>query len=412
MKKFWIIFKYEFSRQVKNKVFIVITSLFIVAALVGGFIVSKGINDVIDGNLPSIDDVLSEEDNEKLYIYALPEYVEYISQIEASGMYELIFVETEEELEPTVIENESLGLIVKDYENITKIVSGTSLMSNFGQIDSILNAIYQNKLLTDVGLTPEQILNYQTAHVKVETVNVGIDGLVGYAYVYGYTMLLYMTVLIFGGIISSSVITEKTSKAMELLITSAKASSLVAGKVFAIGFSCILQMIAVISAFILSTTIFVGFDTVSNLLSMVGGIPVDLLLLALVLFIFGFFSILFLFAGFSSFATKPEDANTVIAPLMIIIIIVFMINISSMGSNLLDTTLFKGLSYVPILSPFLLFSRYALYGLSTIELLFGLFANIAGGALLILFAAKIYRAGTLHYGNSISFKKIFKSFKN
>lgn len=412
MKKFWTIFKYEFSRQVKNKVFISITAVFIFAAFVGGFFISSAINDFQNGDTPSIDDVIQEMDSEKVYVYALPEYVEYISNLEATGLYELTFVDKEEDLEATVIENEAMGLIVKDYQNITKIVSGTSMMSNLGQIDAILNSFLQAKILGDEGLTPEQIQAYQQTTINVETINVGVDGMMGYAYVYGYTMILYMTVLIFGGIVSSSVITEKTSKAMELLITSAKASSLVAGKVFAIGLSCILQVVLVAISLFTSIKVFTHGETLNQLLSMFGGIPIDVILLALILFLFGFFSILFLFAGFSSFATKPEDANTVIAPLMIIIIIVFMVNISSMGSNLLDTTAFKVLSYVPILSPFLLFSRYALYGLSTLELVFGIIANVGGGALLILFAAKIYRAGTLHYGNSLKLSKIFKSLKN
>lgn len=412
MKKFWIIFKYEFSRQVKNKVFIAITAVFMVAALIGGFFISRAINDFSETGAPDISDVIQDMDSEKVYIFTLPEYKDYIAQLEASGLYDVEYVEKEEDLEKTVIENEAIGLIVKDYQNITKIVSGTSMMSNLGQIDAVLNAFYQAKLLSDEGLSQEQIMKYQQSAISIETMNVGVDGMMGYAYVYGYTMILYMTVLIFGGIVSSSVITEKTSKAMELLITSAKASSLVAGKVFAIGLSCILQVVLVVVSLFTSLKIFTDGETLKQLLSMVGGIPTDLLLLAAVLFLFGFFSILFLFAGFSSFATKPEDANTVIAPLMIIIIIVFMVNISSMGSNLLDTSLFKVLSYVPILSPFLLFSRYALYGLSTLELVLGIIANIGGAALLILFAAKIYRAGTLHYGNSLKISKIFKSFKN
>lgn len=412
MKKFWIVFKYEFSRQVKNKVFISITALFMVAALVGGFFISKALNDIEKDGVPGVSEIIEEFDSEDVYVYAEDEYVEYISALETTGLYNIHFVEQEADLEQTVIEHEAMGLIVKDYQNITKIVSGTSMMSNFGQIDAVLNSFYQTKLLSDEGLTMEQITNYQQSSVNVETLNVGVDGMMGYAYVYAYTMLLYMTVLIFGGIISSSVITEKTSKAMELLITSAKAPSLVSGKVFAIGFSCILQMILVIVSLFISVKIFVSKELLSQVFALIGGIPLDLITLAFVLFLFGFFSILFLFAGFSSFATKPEDANTVIAPLMVIIIIVFMVNISSMGSNLLDTTVFKVLSYVPILSPFLMFSRYALYGLSTLELVLGLVANIGGCALLILFASKIYRAGTLHYGNSLKLTKIFKSFKN
>ena len=410
MKKFWTIFSFEFQRQIKNKAFIIITAIFVVGSLVGGFFISRSLNEMFEEGM-NPDQIVENLDVEKLYVYTPEQFKAYISQLEALEVYDVEYV-SEDDLQQKVIDDDVIGLKVIDYGNITKVVSGTSIMSNFSQIDTILNTLYQNKLLTDAGLSNEQVMAYQQQAITIETLNVGVDGLMGYGYVYAYTMILFMTISIFGGIVSSSVITEKTSKAMEVLITSSKASSLVAGKVFAIGLSCILQLVLVITGLLTSVLLITDKLALEMIFASLGGIPLDVIALALVLFIFGFFSILFLFAGFSSFATKPEDANIVIAPLMLIIIFVYMINLSTMGTDILDTVLFKGLSYVPILSPFLMFSRYVLYGLSSLEIILGLITNILGAGLLILFAAKIYRAGTLHYGNGIKFSKIFKSIRN
>lgn len=412
MKKFWIVFQYEFNRQVKNKIFLGITALFIVAAVFGSYLIAKQINDISDA-IDNPEDVIVEEvEATDVYVFAEGEMINFIKQLNDTEMYNVILVDKAEELEDIVVENDATGLIVNSYNDITKIVSGTSIMSDFGQIDQILNTMSQNQYLLDKGLSIEDIDGFHQARANINVINVGVDGVIGYGFVYAYTMLLYMTVMLYGSVVSTSIITEKTSKAMELLITSANSTSLVAGKVFAVGVSCIIQLASVIAAFVISLNVFVTSNILAEVFAMLGDNVMAMLALGLILFIVGFFSILFLFAGFSSFGTKPEDANTLIMPLIVILVAVFMVNLMSVQGDILNTPLFKVLTYTPIVSPFLMFSRFALYGLTTVELIAGLIANILGGALLIWFAAKIYRAGTLHYGNSIKLTKVFRSVKN
>ncbi len=417
MKKFFIIFKYEFMRQVKNKAFLVIMGIFLIVSLVGGYFVGNKLSEVdLSGGMdPGIVDGEVDENYEPdllpLIIYVSPELKDYVAQVEAYEIFDFEYVDSVEEVSKIALEKDEVGLIVRDKNDFEKIIIGTSLLDDTSIIDNTFNDLYQTDLLLESGLTIDQINAYKQSYINVETTNLGEDGIIGYGYTYIYTMFLYMTVILFGGIVSSSVITEKTSKAMELLVTSSDATSLVAGKVFAIGLSCILLLGAVLSAFIGSTVLFSKGFPILEILNSFGGVPWDVIALSLFLFITGFFSILFLFAGFSSFASKPEDANVVITPLILIVVAVFSVNISSMSNDLLNTTLFKVLSYVPVLSPFFFFSRYVLYGLMTWEIVLGVILNLLGTYLLILFAAKIYRAGTLHYGNTVSFKRIYKSLR-
>lgn len=417
MKKFFIIFKYEFMRQVKNKAFLVTMGIFLIVSLVGGYFVGNKLSEVdLSGGMdPGIVDGEVDENYEPdllpLIIYVSPELKDYVAQVEAYEIFDFEYVDSVEEVSKIALEKDEVGLIVRDKNDFEKIIIGTSLLDDTSIIDNTFNDLYQTDLLLESGLTIDQINAYKQSYINVETTNLGEDGIIGYGYTYIYTMFLYMTVILFGGIVSSSVITEKTSKAMELLVTSSDATSLVAGKVFAIGLSCILLLGAVLSAFIGSTVLFSKGFPILEILNSFGGVPWDVIALSLFLFITGFFSILFLFAGFSSFASKPEDANVVITPLILIVVAVFFVNISSMSNDLLNTTLFKVLSYVPVLSPFFFFSRYVLYGLMTWEIVLGVILNLLGTYLLILFAAKIYRAGTLHYGNTVSFKRIYKSLR-
>lgn len=408
MKKFWIVFKYEFSRQMKNKIFLVITSLLLIASLIGGYIVSNKASGSLTPQDPGIVEEASKTD---LYIFTEDIYKDYILQLEDLGDYQITFMESEDALKTKVEESEEIGLVVEDFDKYKKMVTGTSLMQDLGSLDATLTKMYRDKLIVDSGLDLDLVNSLQSKDITVDMVNLGADGIIGYAYVYAFSFFLYMAINIFGGIVSSSVVTEKTSKAMELLITSADATSLITGKVFAIGLSCIIQLVLVVSGFVGVASINLRGTPIMSLLSSMSLFRADLLLLALFLFIVGFFSILFLFAGLSSFAAKPEDANTVAMPLVMITLVVFMVNISSLGTDFINSPVMKVVSYIPILSPFLLFSRYALFGLSSFELLLGIATNIIGGVLLIWMAAVIYRSGTLHYGNSISIKKIIKSFK-
>lgn len=406
MDKFWVVFKYEFFRQVKNKVFIVITSLFLLLSIGGGLFISYEVNKQMN-NPGSITEVQTMP----LYVYSPEEYKDYILQINDFQMYDVEFIESVEALHKIVEENNSMGLIVSDYDNVQKVLSGLSVMNELGMIDGQLNDIYRSHLFEEVGISQAELETINNSKLTIDTIRSNDNSLVGFGYTYVFSFLLYMTVTIFGAIVSTSVVTEKTSKAMELLITSADAKSLISGKVFAIGLTCLMQIILILTGFLLPVFISIQGTPLMDLIREMDIIRPALLVYGLFLFIVGFFSILFMFAGLSSFATKPEDANIVATPLVLVTLVVFMINLSVVGTNYINIPIMKVISYIPIISPFLLYSRYAIYGLSNFEIVFGVITNIMGAALLIWMAAKIYRAGTLHYGNTISFKRMFKSLK-
>ncbi|NLC54911.1 MAG: ABC transporter permease [Erysipelothrix sp.] len=400
MRKFLIIFKYEFLKQVQTKAFKAVTLVLVIVAVTGSFFMTRAFIDT---------DQAGDLEPEPIGIYLNGDYLDYAKEISKTGIYEVVIFESEESLKTGIIEEGFDGIVINDYSDIDIYVASTSITSSPNQLISILDHIYKNKLLQDKGLILEDIVEVQSSQVDVEIINLGLDGFLGYGYTYVFTMLLYMSVVMYGSVISSSIVSEKTSKAMELLITSAKPTSLVAGKVIGVGLASVIQIVTAIASLFISLNLFSLNGPKNPIFELLANIPLGIVLLAIFLYIVGFFSILFLFAGFSSFAAKPEDATVVITPLMMIIVGIFFIVIFGMTADLLDHIIIVVLSFIPIFSPFLLFARYALYGLTNLEIVLGVVSNLLGAILLIYVAAKIYRGGTLYYGNTIRFSKIFKS---
>lgn len=403
MKKFWVVFKHEFLNQVKSKAYIITTVLFVVALFAGSFFLGKKVNGM--QNDEATHDV---EELETVNVYLKDESLKDYADSLATYGYEVKYFNNEEDLKNAITEEESSGIIINGFDNIERIFFHYALGDEFDPLNDVLNLNYKNKLLQDLGLSSEDVLAVNTSSLEVNTSSLDASNDISVGVGLAFTMFLYLALILFGGIISSSVISEKTSKAMEVLITSAKPESLVAGKVLGVGSAYLMQLLIVLAGAFISAkinlkNIFEMFPIEEAFHDVMSFIPFGLFLV-----IVGFFTYLFLFAAFSSFTSKPEDANTAITPIMIIIIVIFFVTFSGMGSNIFNTKIMRVLSYVPLASPFFLFARYVMYGLSSAQIILGITTNLLGLVFFIWLSSKIYRAGTMYYGNKLSIKTMYK----
>ena len=103
------------------------------------------------------------------------------------------------------------------------------------RLRQLLTTHYRTQLLLSYGLSEEQTANAQIQPrlEHVETVaDSGKTAVQTYAYTYLLLFLLYMTVMMYGQLVASSVASEKSNRAMEMLITSTPPLNLMFGKVF------------------------------------------------------------------------------------------------------------------------------------------------------------------------------------
>ena len=172
-----------------------------------------------------------------------------------------------------------------------------------------------------------------------------------YFYTFILMFALYMTILMYGQFVAQSVVTEKSSKAMELLITSAKPSSLMFGKVVGTGLAGLVQLVLIVgSAFVffnLNKSYWDSGSVITSLFDM----PLELVLYTILFFVTGYFLYAFLFGALASLASRMEDTNTLVMPVVMLFVASFMATIFSMVGGKVDSVLMKVLSFVPFTSP-------------------------------------------------------------
>ena len=242
-------------------------------------------------------------------------------------------------------------------------------------------------------------------------------------------MLLYMFVFIYGSMILRSVLEEKTSRIVEIIISSVKPNQLMMGKIIGTSLVAFTQiLIWTILFFVISTlaSSLLGVSTselnsvdlndpqfnslFQSSLTAIFNLP---LLNILIAFVFFFISGLFLygslFAAVGAAVDSETDANQFMLPLSMPLIIGLyagMLTVSEDPSGTIPTIF----SHIPFTSPIVMMMRIP-YGVPIYEQLISLSILVATFFAIVWFAAKIYRVGILMYGQKPSYKDLFKWLK-
>lgn len=284
--------------------------------------------------------------------------------------------------------------------------------TNAQTAEALLKQVYQLKRMVEGGMTPETALEALQVQVSGEVVSLGSDQTQTFWYTYVMIFALYMAILLYGQMVATNVATEKSSRAMEVLITSAKPTSMMFGKVLASCVAGLLQLVVIFGAALVFYNLNSSYWGDSPMVAMLFDIPVSLLLYMVVFFVLGFLIYAFLFGAVGSTANKLEDINTSVMPISMLFVFAFIVVMSSMGSGNVDTILMQVLSYVPFTSPMAMFTRIAMSTVPWYQIVLSvaiLAASVVGVGIL---SAKIYRVGVLMYGKPPKITDLLKSLKN
>lgn len=219
---------------------------------------------------------------------------------------------------------------------------------------------------------------------------------------------LYTVILLYGQMVATNVATEKSSRAMELLVTTARPTSMMFGKVLASCLAGFSQLVLIFGSAILFYNI--NRAKLQNpIISSIFDIPIELFIFMIVFFVLGFLIYAFLFGAIGSTASKLEDINTSVMPITFLFIIGFMVVVFSMSGGSIDNLAMKICSYVPFTSPMAMFTRIAMSTVAWYEIAISI-AVLVGSVIGIgVLSARIYRVGVLLYGTPPKFMKIMKT---
>lgn len=409
MKQFFTVFRFEFKNYAKNKVFIAITLLAIL--LLGGVLFFPRVKEAFSSGTQT------EEPGQEREIVALAdssganaqESLAFFSA--ALPQYEWKLTDADTGALKAKVEDGSyrFALILQSplkYQYIVANISMTDTVSN--ELDELIVTKYRADTMQKLGLSSQESQQLLSAQAQGETITLGKDQMKSYFYTFILMFALYMTILVYGQFVAQSVVTEKSSKAMELLITSAKPSSLMFGKVVGAGLAGLVQLILIVgSAFVffnLNRSYWDSGSVITSLFDM----PLGLVLYTILFFVAGYFLYAFLFGALASLASRMEDTNTLVMPVMLVFIVSFMVTIFSMVGGKIDSVLMKVLSFVPFTSPMAMFARIAMSEVAPIQIILSIVILIVSIIGIGFLAAGIYRVGVLMYGKPPKLKELVR----
>ena len=280
-----------------------------------------------------------------------------------------------------------------------------------GQMRSALQNTVQSARLQGRGIDPATVAS-ALQPVQIEAEKTGGKGVTGSAeggQAIGFMMsfAIYLVVLLYGAAIMNGVLEEKRDKIVEVIVSSLRARDLMIGKVLGIGGAGLLQMlvwvitVGLVLAYAGSISAILNldpekaraFEAVSDMLPKV---PASIGVIFLLFFAGGFFIYSTLYATIGSIATTNQEAQQLVFPAMMPIIIGFFMSMVA-GENP-DSGMSVAASLIPFTSPLVMPIRAVSGSASLLEIVLSIVLLIATGLGILWLAAKIYRVGIFATG--------------
>lgn len=410
MNKFLVILFHTYMSKLKSKSFIITTIISTIFIL--------GIT-----NIQSIIDIFDSEEEKIVAVYdeqnaAIPLLEQ---QLAATGdSLKVERVDTQEGIEEKIEAGEYEGLLVVSFDEKglpTGEYKASSITNNetISQLEQALQQIKVGIATSQIGLTQEQIATlYEPIQFDVvalqESAKSEEELNQARGLVYILLFVIYFSVILYASMIATDVAVEKSSRVMEILISSASPIMHMFGKILGIALLSLTQ---------LTFWIVVGFISLSgNLEGMTGGmfeyfgvgdIAVSTFIFAVVFFLLGYFLYATFAAFLGSLVSRIEEIQQIILPMTLLIVAGFMI--AMFGLNNPDNSFIQVTSFIPFFAPMIMFLRVGMLEVPFWEIGLSIGILIATIVLLALFGAKVYRGGVLMYGKSSSLKDIKKALQ-
>ncbi|HLK07167.1 MAG TPA: ABC transporter permease [Candidatus Angelobacter sp.] len=222
----------------------------------------------------------------------------------------------------------------------------------------------------------------------------------------GMVMVMYVTVLLYGVNVMRSILEEKTSRIMEVMLSTASAKDLMAGKILGVGAVGLTQ----VGIWALTAGIFSSSALVASADLIKGVLSVKLLLYFGVFFLLGYVLYSTLCAAVGSMVNSEQEAQQMqfLVMMPMILSVIFIVNIFQHPSS---TIAIFG-SLFPFTAPLVMFSRIAIQPETPVwQIAASIALMIATIYGMVVLCGRIYRVGILMYGKKPNLPEIMKWIK-
>lgn len=301
--------------------------------------------------------------------------------------------------------------------------ANVSSMSDMRMLQATLRTSVFAERLQREGVEPSVVgraqIPVELATVKIRDGEVtGESGEASFFLAYMIWFLLYISILLYGVQVLGAVVEEKSSRIVEVLVSSLRPFDLLAGKVIGVGAVGLLQLGIWLGAGKLlldrradvARLLGQSADQAAAIGSMsLPEVPLATLVLFLIFFLLGYFLYAAMFAAVAAMVNTEAEARQAQTPVVMLLVIPTVLMIGILNNP--DGTMALTLSLVPFTSPIAMPVRWAAAPVPLAE---------AGGSIAILFATvvvitwiagRIYRVGILAYGKKPGIKELVRWVK-
>lgn len=431
-----LIIQREFFSRVKTKAFILTTILtpFLLLAVTA---------------LPTALAMLSKNDD-ITKVYVLDHTGTYAPLLKSSDKYEFVNLQSKEEKQ----NGDKTAALLEITANLNDNPNAVTFYSEKQQppsglisyIDGILTEAVRNKKINDFttksNIEPQVVTDLQQLLKSKDRINVNtvrLDetgkesetlGMAASIVSMVLTFCMFFFIMMYGQLVVQSVVEEKTNRIIEVIISSVRPFDLMMGKIVGVGLVGLLQLLVWVvigSGAIIFGQLYFGnpmsgmetqqamammqnqpemMDGVRSMLFNINWIQIGACML--LYFVGGYLLFASLYAMFGSAANDSQEAQQLMMPLTIILMLAFYTGFAA--ANNPEGQMAFWCSLIPFTSPVVMMVR-APYEIPIWELLLSVVLLFVTAVLMIKFAAKIYRVGILMYGKKVTFAEMMKWLK-
>ena len=418
MKQFFNVLSFELSNYFKNKGYLITTILISILLIVGlslpsVFDMSKLIPQLSSNNSEITENTEKGDESKDKTNYIIMDTNNIISD---KNILETAFpnstwtiVNSKDEAENLIKSGDAkAGFIVESLNKYSYLVDNSGFTDTNQMIfENILSTLNQIEYAQNNNLNIDELQSVINIQFESEINILGKDSAGNFFYVYIFIFAMYMMILLYGQLIAVSVTSEKSNRAIEVLVTSANSNSLIFGKVIGAALASFLQVAIILGSGMISYTL--NSKAWNGLLDGVFKVPSNILLTFIIFGSIGYLFYSFIFGALGALVSKTEDISSSIGPVTMIFVVVFFISMFGLTNS--DSLLIKIASFIPFSSSMTMLIRVSLGTVSNIEIIISFIMLLLSTILTALGAAKIYRLVTLMYGNPIKLKNALKWFK-
>ena len=410
MDNFWTVFFSNYRTKIKSKSFLTFTILF--TLIIIGLMFSDKIMNLFQPDSKPVGVVTS--DNE------LKEIVGQMTEdqlISGGHEHEIMYFSNKKDAEEKLADDQLAYFLTIDRNTdrtllVTFIAETDVHDEDVASVQSIFSQIQSYLMAQDIQLSDEEFLRVLSpAEIVVEKMSSNLKDEENHLST-GFLIILfislnYILILSYATQLATAVATEKSSRVMELIISSISPTKYLFAKLLSTLFVGLTQVaVWLLVPYLLYKLNIINIDDSLSSFINLSSLDTEMIGLGIIFFVLGFLLYGSLACLFGSLMSRSEESSQAVMPLMILLLIGFYIGIFGLYNP--SSTFITVTSHIPFFTPIIMLVRVGFLNISFLEIFISLLTLSLLTVATIFVTARVFKGGVFLYGKG-SFKNIKKA---